>query len=279
MFTTTAWSSKVELWAHIIKDNYEDVDMAFIAEECGTELYEKFGSEKLKELDGKTPIEFYKDHSILELLECLKTHVEKRIDVSDFLCEAIKDSADNEVALVKALDEDESEEFMLYIMNMLIDINSQMCTNRFLELILWDYSEPIKELATEYLKESAEQVKGEILSQFKDCNDNVKEYLTEILSGCQKDDKVFDILIEQFAKNLDKIPIYSGYLAKFGDERAVPFLMTQIEREDISYADFEELRFAIEALGGQYNKIRDFKKDKNYKKIKGITQKDNNQMS
>ena len=26
----------------IIKDNYEDVDMAFIAEECGNELYEKF---------------------------------------------------------------------------------------------------------------------------------------------------------------------------------------------------------------------------------------------
>lgn len=42
MLTTTAWSSKVELWAHIIKDNYEDVDMAFIAEECGNELYEKF---------------------------------------------------------------------------------------------------------------------------------------------------------------------------------------------------------------------------------------------
>ncbi len=42
MTTTTAWSSKVELWAHIIKDNYEDVDIAFVAEEGGNELYEKF---------------------------------------------------------------------------------------------------------------------------------------------------------------------------------------------------------------------------------------------
>ena len=78
---------------------------------------------------------------------------------------------------------------------------------------------------------------------------------------------MFDILIEQFAKNQDKIPIYAGYLAKYGDERALAFLMAQIEREDISYADFEELRFAIEALGGEYNKVRDFKKDKTYKKI------------
>lgn len=42
MSTSTAWSSKVELWAHIIKDNYEDVDMAFVAEECGNEVYEKY---------------------------------------------------------------------------------------------------------------------------------------------------------------------------------------------------------------------------------------------
>ena len=70
--------------------------------------------------------------------------------------------------------------------------------------------------------------------------------MTEILSGCKKDDKVFDILIEQFVKNVDKTPIYSGYLAKFGDERAIPFLMERIEREDVSYADFEELNYEDE---------------------------------
>ena len=45
--------------------------------------------------------------------------------------------------------------------------------------------------------------------------------------------------------------------------------MTAIEGEKISYADFEELRFAIEALGGKYDKERDFSQDKTYKKIKG----------
>ena len=43
--------------------------------------------------------------------------------------------------------------------------------------------------------------------------------------------------------------------------------MTAIEGEKITYADFEELRFAIEALGGTYDKKRDFSKDKTFKKI------------
>lgn len=230
-------------------------------------LYEQFGNEKLKELDNKTPNEYYKDYDIKELLTCLKNHLEKRVEVSDFLCEAINAKVDDDAELVKALDNDEDEEFMLYVMNILIDMGSKKCLNKFLELITWDYSENVKELATEYLKEHAESVKDQVLSQFRDCDNIIKEYLTEILSGCKKDDKVFDILIEQFAKNQDKIPLYAGYLAKYGDERALTFLMAEIERQDISYADFEELRFAIEALGGEYNKVRDFKKEKTYKKI------------
>ncbi len=236
-------------------------------------LYEKFGSEKLKELDGKSPNEYYENYGIKDLLICLKNHLETRVEVSDFLCETINSKAENEGDLVNALDNEDNEEFMLYVMNMLIDLDSKKCLNKFLELITWDYSESIKELATEHLKENADSVKEQILAQFRECDDTVKEYLTEILSGCKKDDKVFDILIEQFAKNQDKIPIYAGYLAKYGDERALTFLMAQIERQDISYADFEELRFAIEALGGQYDKVRDFKKDKTFKKIMNAEEK------
>ena len=232
------------------------------------ELYVEFGNEKLEELDGKTPNEYYKSFSGSELLSCLKDHLEKGVAVSDFLCEAITATTDNESALLKALDEDESEEFTLYVMNMLSEIDSKKCLNRYLSFVLSDYSEPIKELATEYLRDRAEAVKEDVLAQFKDADESVKACLTEILAGCKKDDRVFDILIAEFARHTDNIPLYAGYLAKYGDERAIPFLTVEIEREKISYADFEELRFAIEALGGEYNKIRDFKSDKSFKKIK-----------
>ena len=73
-----------------------------------------------------------------------------------------------------------------------------------------------------------------------------------------------------YEKNQDNIPLYSSYIAKYGDERALPLLLKTIENEKLNYADFEELRFAIEALGGEYNKVRDFKSDKTYKKIMSV---------
>jgi len=233
------------------------------------ELYLEFGNEKLTELDGKTPNEYYRSFSAEQLIETLKAHLEKDVPVSDFLCETLSD-IDNENQLLSAIKEDCSEEFTLYVINMLNEIQSTKCYERYLQFISWDYSTPIKELATERLKEVSDSVKESVLSLYKESAEQVKEYLVEILSGCSKDDRVFDVLIAEFAKNTKNVPLYAGYLAKYGDERALPFLMRAIENEKITYADFEELRFAIEALGGEYNKVRDFKSDKSFKKIKGI---------
>lgn len=232
------------------------------------QLYEKFGREKLSDLGNKSPEEFYKGYSPEELLECLRAHLEEKVPVSDFLCETIQNEMSNEQALLNQLNQDLPEELTLYLMNMLDAMGSKKCANRYLEFITWDYSEPIKELATELLCNMADLVKDNIVGQFKDCAEPIKAYLTQVLSYASKDDKVFDILIEEFVKNQDNIPLYAGYLAKYGDERALPFLKTAIEGEKINYFDFEELRFAIEALGGEYQQERDFSADKIYQKIK-----------
>ena len=238
------------------------------------ELYLSFGDEKLDELGGKTPNTYYKDFSGEELVNCLKAHLEKRVAVSDFLCEAITGRMENQTALANSLNiEESSEEFILYVVNMLGEMNSDVALDKYLDFIEWDYSEIIKELATELLGEFAEKVKEKVIERYNECAEEKKPYYTDILSKTQKDDRVFDILMLEFAKHTENVPLYAGYLAKFGDERALPFLYKAIEKEKLSYADFEELRFAIEALGGFYDKERDFSSDKSYKKIKGIKNK------
>ncbi len=230
-------------------------------------LYAEFGNKKLKALEGKTPTEYYNCLSADELIECLKAHLEQDVAVPDFLCEALAVPA-NENALVKSIEEDQNEVFTVYVMNMLSMIGSEKCFDRYLQFICWDYSQTIKELATEHLREYSDKVKERVLALFEQSEASVKLYLTEILAGCSRDDRVFNALVEQFVKNPKDQALYANYLAKHGDERALAFLMTAIEQENISYADFQELRFAIEALGGQYDKVRDFKADKSYKKIK-----------
>ena len=237
------------------------------------QLYVEFGDQKLKELDGKTPNTYYSDYSGEELIECLKKHLIEGVSVSDFLCEAITGNAKNETALINALKEENSEEFTLYCMNMLSDMGSTAVASRYLEFITWDYSEGIRELATENLCTMAESIKEKVLELYKEVDETKKACFTEILSCIKGDDRVFDILIAEFVKHTENLPLYSNYLAKYGDERALPFLKLAIENEKISYADFEELRFAIEALGGSYDKKRDFTADKTYKKIKGLGKK------
>ncbi len=234
------------------------------------QLYVEFGDTKLIDLDGKTPNKYYKTFNGEELLSCLRQHLEKGVAVSDFLCEAITGNPENESALVQALNQDISEEYTLYLMNMLSEMGSAKPAKRYLEFVLWDYSNTIRELATENLCALADSVKEEIISQFAEVDDVKKACLTEILSNVKNDERVFEILLNEFLRNLDNVPLYANYLAKYGDERALPFLTTAIENEKISYADFEELRFAIESLGGEYNKKRDFTSDKTYKKIKGL---------
>ncbi len=234
-------------------------------------MYEEFGNEKLKELDGETPNSYYKKFSTKELLECLKTHLKEGVSVSDFLCEAITFKKEEDV-LLSVLDGEE-EEFTLYVMNILNEINSEKCLSKYLEFVLYDYSEPIRELATEFLSSKADKVKDKILEVFGDAEDNKKVNLTEILASSSKDDKVFEILISEFEKHTENIPLYSGYLSKYGDEKALPYLNEAINKDKISYADFEELRFAIESLGGECTVEKDFSLDKTYKKIKGIRRK------
>lgn len=232
-------------------------------------LYTEFGDKPLKDLDGKTPNTYYRDFSAEELKECLKAHLEQGVAVSDFLCEAITDAADCEDVLSAELLKDNSEEFTLYLMNILSEKNSDKPLKRYLEFVLWDYSEPIRELATELLGGFADNVKEDVIAQYREASQKVKSCLTEILSHAKHDDRIFDILIEEFVKHPDNIPLYAGYLAKYGDDRALPFLLTSAESDKINYMDFEELRFAIEVLGGECNVKRDFTSDKLYKKIKG----------
>lgn len=233
------------------------------------ELYQKFGDEKLSELDGFTPNTYYAKENAITLIDCLKQHLIKGVDVSDFLCEAITDKKDEVDVIFKELDGEHDEVYLAYLLNFISDMNVEINVSRYLEFVLYDYSENVSEIAVETLCKHADKAKEEILSQFNVVSDDNKVKLVEILSYAEKDDRVFDILISEFCKHQENIPLYCSFLSKYGDERALPFLLKVIEDEKINYADFEELRFTIEALGGEYTKERDFSRDKIFKKVKG----------
>lgn len=232
-------------------------------------LYEEFGNTPQKELDGKTPNEYYKSFSAEELVGALKEHIERGVSVSDFLVEAITSKSESANVVKNYLSTDQNEEFTAYLINVLSDLNAEIPVARYLEFACLDYPENIGELATEMLSAQADKAKDAVLKAFSYAEEDKKGRLTEILSNVkEKSDDVFDRLTAEFKAHKDKIPMYANYLAKYGDERAIPILKETIAGK-VNYQEFEELKFAIECLGGEYDEKRDFTEDAIYKKVKG----------
>lgn len=224
-------------------------------------LYDKFGDTVIKSL-GKTPRGFYSEMTDEQLIKCLRAHLKQDVPVSEFLCEAIE-SRRAVSLLTPLLDGAESERE--YAMN-LIGADDGVIP-KYLEMLVSADNADMKDRCADFIKERADLVAEEALKNYK--NGVEPEYMLEILSRTTvKNEGVFDALLTAFRTDADNVPMHAGYLAAYGDERALEYLLDKIDEEGISFIEYQELKFAIEALGGEYDKERDFSDDPYYRIIK-----------
>lgn len=236
-------------------------------EEKIAELYEAFGSERLAELGGKSPEKYYAGEDGAALVGLLARHVREGVAVSDYLCEAIMDADGAEEPLISLLGEAE-EELVFYAMNLLKDMGSVKPLGQYLDFLLDpSVGRDRKELCTEILCEYPERVKESILEKYGGASEEDRSSLLDILSHAQKDDRILRLLTDALLSHAEEIPLYAAFVRRYGDEKALAALYELIEREEINYQDFQELKLAIESLGGEYEKERNFSNDKVYRKI------------
>lgn len=93
--------------------------------------------------------------------------------------------------------------------------------------------------------------------------------ILDILSEFEGDQEVFDILAEEFVQEDGDKGLLAGCFGKLGDARAIPLLEKELERGDIEYILYRELREAVEMLGGDEVEERDFTGDKDYDFLAG----------
>ena len=231
-------------------------------EDAIAKAYEKFGDTYMGAI-GMTPRQYFEKMTDSGLVETLKEYILQDVPVPDILCGELEKRGASEPLL--ALLHETDEELVHYALNLIG--SDPRALPRYAEMLSEEeYDEHIKDALADLLKESADEAKERILPLVKT---ESKPYALEILSRCkQKDDRVFEALLSAFRTGEEEeVPLYAGYLAAYGDERALPALQEHIAREDIDFVTFQELKFAIEALGGEYTAQRDFSEDKSYKKI------------
>lgn len=223
-------------------------------------LYKQFGDIYVAKA-GATPKQYYAAMSDDELCETLERHYDEGVPVSDFLCREIESRGCSD-ALIRLFGRREEE-----ILTLAVNLagSNEKAFPAYFRLLTSEVSDDIKEAVCEQLKGGADAAKEQALALFEQGQE--QEMMLEILSRCkQRDERVYELLLTAFRTG-DEVPMHASYLAAYGDERALPVLLEYIDRDDINFLEFREVKYAIEALGGEYTKPRDFSHDPYYQEI------------
>jgi len=194
-----------ELFACFAKDYIEKNATGLTDEEIEENvdlIFTAFANTPLKELDGLSPKKYYDSFSSEELANALVKHLESGIEPSAYLCESLS-SKDGAEEIIATLLDEKTEEKIVYAMNILSDKNCNKYLDKYLEFIKNSDSETVVELATEILRDNANIVKERILALYGMVKPDRKVNLVEILSNAEKDDRIFEILVNEFNANLN----------------------------------------------------------------------------
>lgn len=214
------------------------------------------------------PKDYFSAYGTAELLDMIRSDIKNGKSVSDLVTDAITEKGDD-AAVFSALKSAESEGERALLIGVLSAMGSKLPLELYSYWVRTGDVEPeIREHAAEVLKDYAAEVVGSLMKDAFDLDSQTQLLIADIVCTQSGNEAVYKLLTGIFIEG-ENIELASAYLAKFGDERAIPMLKEYIERPDINYVEFIEVRNAIEALGGEVEERRDFSEDYYYNLIKG----------
>ncbi len=221
-------------------------------------LYKQFGDTRIAKI-GCTPKEYYARMDKAELVQTLKEHLIQDVPVSEFLCDEIERRGEVDTLLPLLNEEDEAA--VSYAINLIGD--DRAAFDAYFAILSENrLTEDIRSDVADILRFHADEVKERAMALYR--SGKATEYALEILSRVKaRDEEIYGVLTAEFQK-ADDTAKCAGYLAAYGDERALSMLLNKIEDRSIGFVEFQELKYAIEALGGSYDEPRDFTADKDY---------------
>ena len=127
----------------------------------------------------------------------------------------------------------------------------------------------MKDNALESLRAMGPAVVQPILQAVNQANPAGQEALLEVLADYPGNEQTFRLAMKLFREHPERRALFAGYLAKLGDERALPELESAAKEEKLSYLTYIELRNAMEMLGGVCPE-REFEEDPEYDALRGM---------
>lgn len=238
-------------WMSVHQDQYADFNAM---EEDMPRIYLAFLNTRAKWLGNVTPGAYFTQFEDPKVLvDWLSQYCTEGTPVPDLLMEQITAvGRPCEKRLLELLKDDEAtEEAKMIAVNLLREMESVLPKMLY---ITWQLDrngqDELKDNALESLTAMGECVVQPILQELPKANAAGEEALLEVLSHYPGNEQIYRLAVKLFREHRERRALFAGYLAKLGDDRALPDLMAAAEEEKLPYLTFIEIRNAIEELGG-----------------------------
>lgn len=238
-------------WMQKHQDEYSTFDEM---EEDMPRIYTAFLNTRARWLGNVTPGAYFTQFEDPKVLvDWMTQYCEERTPVPDLLLEQITTvGRPCEKRLLELLkDEEAPEEARMIAVTLLREMQSTLPKMLYIH---WQLNrsgqDELKDSALDSLTEMGECVVQPILQELPKANADGEEALMEVLSHFPGNEQIYRLAIRLFRERKDRRALFAGYLAKLGDERALPDLIAAASEENLPYLTFIEIRNAIETLGG-----------------------------
>ena len=236
-------------------------------------IYMAFLNTRVPWLGSVTPGSYFTQFEDPKVLvDWLEEYCEEGVPVPELLMEQITTvGRPCEKRLLELLKNDDArDEARMTAIGLLREMGSELPKMLY---ITWQLDraekDEMKDNALESLVEMGSQVVQPILQNIRAANPAGQEALLEVLSHFPGTPGVTKLAMKLFEERKDRRAVLAGYLAKLGDDQALPLLMKAAEEPGLRYLTFIEIRNAIEELGGVCPE-REFDEDPEYEALRDL---------
>lgn len=261
--------------AEWIKENSEKYkDDMDVIEDMMPDVYLEFLKKPADFLDGVAPQDYFEQFDNADMLvNWLCDYIAQGVPVPDLLLErvtALGNPAEKSLLALVARD-DLPEETQMTAISLLREMESKAPMQRYIDYIA-SLEEPSDkgDLCAEALMSMGESVVEPILATLSGAGQTGRDIFADVLSNYPGDERIYELMIERFVTRDERRALFASYLAKLGDERAIPMLKEAAQSSDINYLDYVEVVNAIEALGGERPPEREFSGDPYYESLRQV---------
>lgn len=230
-------------------------------------IYHIWATSPQQTLGGLSPSEFFNKIPDDELIDILKGSCVGELNPSSLLFDRIATEPVLLPELVELAKSSTDEKLLTVTMSLISELGGAD-SSFYIDMMERDIDAAVKEQCIEALCERADEVKEQLLARAQSTDDVGKiEMYVEPLTFCAAGDDRILALLRLLLASDPNVAYVAALMGRYGDDRACADLYALLDTCD--YAEFLEIRNAIEELGGTVDAhYRDFSSDPLYMAVK-----------